>query len=138
MDPSVFILFVGVAIFVLGVLMQLQSRLQFGWLPVAGTIVESTTGFSSSYHPQIQYEYVHDGRRLRGLEVRTHKFMGTWPGAANKVLARYPVGASVTVYVDPEDPEDAVLEPGGDPHFFWFVYCFSAFWLFLGFKQLLT
>jgi Protein of unknown function (DUF3592) len=40
-------------------------------------------------------------------------YSSTAAGRAQDIVARYPDGAAVTVYYDPVDPSDSVLEPGG-------------------------
>jgi hypothetical protein len=58
--------------------------------------------------PQVEYLYHVGGRTYRGQRVtigeRTAGF------ELESILARYPVGAAVTVYYDPANPQTAVLE----------------------------
>jgi hypothetical protein len=68
-----------------------------------------------SFRPQVQYDYVVGGKTLHG-KVRTFgeaTISGTGAQrSAEGVLKRYPVGKEVTVYFDPKDPSQAVLERG--------------------------
>ena len=65
------------------------------------------------YEPVVQYEYEIDGRTYQGYRIKA----GDYGGAAQRAYAvvnRYPVGAHVSVYHDPADPGQAVLEQGAD------------------------
>jgi hypothetical protein len=61
--------------------------------------------------PAIEYEFTVNGRKVRGRRVG----IGDDAGGANTeaTLARYPKGAIVTVYYDPNAPTHCVLERGG-------------------------
>ncbi|MFO0945542.1 MAG: DUF3592 domain-containing protein [Planctomycetota bacterium] len=58
--------------------------------------------------PLVEYEFMVDGRKFRGNRVtigeKTSEF------ELEEILDRYPVGAIVTVYYDPKNPQKAVLE----------------------------
>jgi hypothetical protein len=58
--------------------------------------------------PTVEYEFAVAGTTYRGARIS----IGDDSGGANTeaTLARYPVGATVTVYYDPADPTDCVLE----------------------------
>jgi hypothetical protein len=61
--------------------------------------------------PAVEYEFTADDRKIRGSRIG----IGDDAGGANAeaTLARYPVGATVTVYYDPADATQCVLERGG-------------------------
>jgi hypothetical protein len=76
------------------------------------------------YVPHIVYEYRVDTAVYRA----SRREMGpVWyasdPAGAEKIVARYPVGKAVMVYYDPDDPIQAVLNPGGGAglRFLWIV-----------------
>ena len=90
------------------------------WPQVEGTMVVSevesrrTTdrGTSTSYTPKVAYRYEvagdgHEGTRFelieRGEATRT---------AIEAKLDKFPLGARVAVYYDPDDPRESVLKPG--------------------------
>jgi hypothetical protein len=54
-----------------------------------------------------------------------------WRAPAAKDINRYPPGRLVTVYVNPDDPRSAVLEPGGHWWFLPFIVSFSALLVFV-------
>ncbi len=88
------------------------------WTRVRGTVTGSfiaegkTVDGPSSYAPEIQYTYEFEGRKFFGERISVIGTSAQHRGHAREVLARYPVGASVDVYVDPRKPSRAVLEPG--------------------------
>lgn len=66
------------------------------------------------YGPKIEYEYAIGNEKISGRNIA----FGTtdqddddrrW---AEKYLAKYPVGKTVTVFFNPADPHESVLEPG--------------------------
>ena len=83
------------------------------WPSTMGTVVNSfleqrSDSEGTTNYPVVQYSYQVAGqtyqssKRAPGMEVG-----GT---GAGKVIARYPVGAQVMVFYDPQKPSDAVLE----------------------------
>ncbi len=96
-----------------------------GWPATQGKIVLSTVMTSTtrhrtdsgmwvertSYFPKVRYEYSVLGKAYTGERIAFGAAKGhSAPADAEKVLARYPVGATVTVYYNPRDPAEAVLE----------------------------
>ncbi len=96
-----------------------------GWPATQGKIVLSTVKASTtrhstdsgmwvertSYFPKVQYEYSVMGKTYTGGRIAFGASKGFSSRAgAEKVLERYPVGATVTVYYNPDNPADAVLE----------------------------
>jgi hypothetical protein len=61
--------------------------------------------------PVVEYEFTAAGRKIRGSRIG----IGDDAGGVNSeaTLARYPLGAAVTVYYDPADPTSCALERGG-------------------------
>jgi hypothetical protein len=92
------------------------------WVGVPGRVIESRALRSpipsgegrGQWYPngvRLAYEYTIEGERFVGGQS---SWRGYWPSLSNAVVRarRYPVGAAVTVWVDPEDPRRCVLEPG--------------------------
>jgi hypothetical protein len=83
------------------------------WIKVPGTIKHSEVRFDGEqYQPFIRYEYAIQSQTYEGCAVRSLMINYNWSGPAGRVCERYPVGASVSVYVDPMQPNTAVLEYG--------------------------
>jgi hypothetical protein len=91
------------------------------WSKTTGTVTKSSVretrsndsdGFSeSSYYPEVKYSYqvigqVYEGNRIAFGAESGHKRKD----GALSVLEKYAEGKSVTVYYDPNRPEDSVLE----------------------------
>ena len=91
------------------------------WPSASGRIVEARVAESTStdsdgdrstcYSPQIVYEYEVLGSPLRGdkIYVGLKSSSSNYKKAQEKV-AQYPIGKTVSVYYNPDDPTDAVLE----------------------------
>ncbi len=96
----------------------LQLRRAAHWPQAAGRIVKSDVVASHQRRidketevinlPAIEYEFSANGQKYTGRRIS----VGEDSGGANTeaTLARYPVGSAVTVYYDPADPENCVLE----------------------------
>lgn len=67
----------------------------------------------STYRSALRYEYAIDGRTFQGYRIKADDYGGS-ASRAYDAVNRYPVGAEVTVYYDPADPSQAVLEQGAD------------------------
>ena len=96
----------------------LQVRRAGQWPSVPGQITKSTVSASHEQDshqatriinlPAIEYEFSFNGQRYTGRRIS----VGEDTGGSNieTTLARYPPGAIVTVYCDPDDPNNCVLE----------------------------
>lgn len=98
-----------------GPVMQIQRAKS--WMPVPGTVVASRVVAhrgtdSTTYRVEMRYEYEVDGRTLRG--DRYHFMTGSSSGRSGKqaIVDAHPPGKEITVYVNPADPSDAVVERG--------------------------
>lgn len=92
------------------------------WPVTSGTIVESRLdvrphpggdGQREDYLPQLRYRYSVGGQ-IHESSIRRYPNPGAMQSReqAEAVLARYPHGAVVRVYYNPERPQVACLEPG--------------------------
>ena len=96
----------------------LQLRRAASWPQAAGRITKSVVATRHARpfgratqvinFPAIEYEFSVAGRKYNGRRIS----VGEDAGGANieATLTRYPVGAAVTIYYDPADPENCVLE----------------------------
>jgi len=89
------------------------------WMTTQGVIVASDLRRSRDseggflYRPEVSYRYTVDGSELVSARTRFGDRMSlSWSGPALKLVRRYAVGATVIVHYDPDDPGEAVLEPG--------------------------
>ena len=61
-------------------------------------------------YPHVSYTYEVNGKTHRSSNIMAGGELGGMN--VESTLARYPQGSQVTVYYDPQNPKDAVLEPG--------------------------
>jgi hypothetical protein len=83
------------------------------WPYVMGTVKISTTeyrnsGESGAYYPVVRYSYQVGGQPYEGYRIAPGGEVGGI--GASKVAARYPVGAHVQVFYNPQNPSEAFLE----------------------------
>lgn len=105
-----------------------QARNVSTWRPVPGSIIasevrETTVTVQSNigimqkrialrYFPHVVYEYHLAGRRYENDRINlAAAVLTSEPEPAAKASARYPVGSPVSVYANPADPTEAVLDP---------------------------
>jgi hypothetical protein len=100
----------------LGILFFTQRKVSAinNWPSIPGTVVSSQVvsrsdgeGGTTDY-PAVTYSYSVVGSNYKGSKIAPGMEVGGM-GAA-KTVARYPVDSKVTVYYNPENPADAVLE----------------------------
>lgn len=73
---------------------------------------ESRVYWRTMYKPSVLYTYEVNGRQYQGDRLRLGVVASaTFPWAARRTAARYPVGREVTVYYDPDSPGESVLRP---------------------------
>ena len=86
------------------------------WREVPGTIVKSEVKFDwDDYRPIVEYQYEVDGVSYRGDAITVGPMvLFNWKSPATRVIQRFPLGASVTVYVDAANPQRAFLQPSVD------------------------
>jgi len=112
---------VGVALLVSSERSQKKAGASQSWPSVLGVISSSDVAESASrdddghprhfYYPRIVYSYAVAGKTYTCQKISFGGVIGTGSAQpARAVTARYPVAAPVTVFYNPEDPADAVLE----------------------------
>lgn len=118
------LLVVGIIVFVflilnvifLGIIFFMRRRMAAvrQWPSTMGTVNasylerrSSSDGGSTNY-PVVQYSYQAGGQSYNGMKIAPGPEVGGT--GAGKVVARYPAGAQVMVFYNPQNPSDAVLE----------------------------
>lgn len=100
----------------LGIIVSTQRKMNAmqSWSSTMGTVSNSylerrrsSKGGSVNY-PVVQYSYQVGGQAYRGSKIAPGMEVGGT--GAGKVVERYPAGAQVMVFYDPQNPSDAVLE----------------------------
>jgi hypothetical protein len=105
-------------------MMQRQASVAKTWLVVAGKVtmsdVDAFRGASyanepragTMYRARLTYAYEYNGLPYIGHDVSLGgKLTSSSQWLAKRTAATYPEGASVKVYVNPQKPEQAVLQP---------------------------
>lgn len=103
-------------------LLRLRGKMQAAsnWDKVEGVITVAKVEQPPSHvsddlndaTPVIRYRYRVGGRDLESDQIRIGGEPLTTRVLAGRLIARYPVGARVDVYIDPNNPSHALLEPG--------------------------
>ncbi|MFN8528054.1 MAG: DUF3592 domain-containing protein [Anaerolineae bacterium] len=88
-----------------------QGQVQFSQVE-ARRSRSGRSGYSTSYYPRVVYEYVVNGNRFQGSRVvlGNEVGLGNYNAVERKVNERYPTGATVQVYYNPNEPREAALE----------------------------
>jgi hypothetical protein len=112
-----FISLIGLGLILIGAFDLHKASRAKTWPTAEGRILSSSLrerndGEGTSYEVAILYEYFVNGRAHRSDVWRVRPGSSSFTKAATAAVERYPVGAAVTVYFNPEDPADAMLEPG--------------------------
>jgi len=110
----IFVLFILNAVF-LGVIYFMRRRMAevSQWPSTMGTVVMSrvdrrSSGDGYTDYPVVQYSYQVNGQPYQSTKLAPGPEMGGT--GARKVVAKYPAGAQVMVFYDPQQPSEAVLE----------------------------
>lgn len=110
----VFVLFLLNAIF-LGIIFFMRRRMAVvsQWPSTMGSVVMSRIDRRSSSdgytnYPYVQYSYQIGAQTYQNTKLAPGPEVGGT--GAGKVVAKYPAGAQVMVFYNPQNPADAVLE----------------------------
>ena len=104
------VIFLGIIFF-----MRRQMAAVSQWPSTMGTVHasylerrSSSSDSGSTNYPVVQYSYQVSGQAYQGTKLAPGPEVGGT--GAGKVVARYPAGAQVMVFYNPQNPSDAVLE----------------------------
>ncbi len=83
------------------------------WPSAMGNVVMSTierrsTSDGYADYPVVQYSYQVGGQPYQGMKLAAGPEVGGT--GARKVIEKYPAGAQVMLFYNPQNPSDAVLE----------------------------
>jgi hypothetical protein len=115
-----FVFFIINAVF-LGIIYFTQRKMNAvaKWPYAMGTVKISTTEYRDSgeggaYYPVVNYSYQVGGQPYEGYRIAPGGEVGGV--GAGKVAAKYPVGAHVQVFYNPQNPSEAFLEKKAHSH----------------------
>ena len=111
-----FYLFASISIFVYALVVFAMAWNSSDWPAASGEVLSSRIISSGkSGKPEVEYTYAVNGRKYDG----SHILIGPGPmgggigiASPREYIDKYPKGAQIEVYYDPEDPKRSVLEPG--------------------------
>lgn len=130
----IFLLFNGIFLAVI-FSAQKDAATATRWPTTSGTILVSrlesrrTNNGRHAQYPVVLYSYQAGGRSYEGSRIAPGPEVGGT--GAPKRLANYETGSQVTVYYNPKDPSDAVLETRV-PSLFWLWFALILVDLVLG------
>jgi hypothetical protein len=121
MKKYILLLFFGVAtiFYIQGAVVLYKAYGSTKWPSSQGVVISSTVSFHSGsakrrsyYTPDVSYRYMagsiwYVGDTICFASIATHNKTDM-----GQIAGRYPVGREVTVYYNPADPQESVLEPG--------------------------
>ncbi len=84
------------------------------------------------YEPRVLYRYVFNGKEIEGTAIGLATRHSSIKSVVLEAVRPYAPGSEVTVYVFPNDPSDAVLEPALDPGTSLFMLLFSFLFILVG------
>ena len=136
MDEQYLLLIVGAVAISYGVVSALRLKLSSGWPQVEGRVVRSEkrlkhTDAGRLEDADVAYEYSFGGKQYTSRVVKIGGDMLTSPSKrspseADLLIAKYPVGRVVNVYVNPKHPKVACLERAGAETVFISLLCGAA------------
>jgi hypothetical protein len=107
------VLCLGVAIGGTAIWNMVRGMRARNWPFVEGTVIGTQTN-SQGISRNFQYRYCVNGLEYLGARRSFFDYNSSDGQRAYRVLAKYLPGSVVRVYYHPDDPEDAVLEPGAN------------------------
>lgn len=127
-------LLMGAAFTVVVVIETVRVTAVWFWPEVPCTVlasgVEETGDDSDPYRPSVLFEYELDGRHYRSTRVRRGDITTSSYDKARGPSDRYPPGAEATCRINPDRPDEAVLEP--HPPVIGFVALFPLIFVAVG------
>jgi hypothetical protein len=102
----------GTAVIIIGLWLRHKSAMAAAWPSVQGMIIESEVvpnNSSTEYLARILYRYEVGGLTYESRQITYTGTPVSLPGVRS-IVARYPIGHSVSVFYDPHSPKSAVLE----------------------------
>lgn len=115
-------IFAGIGIFMLVKYFQDKKKAEESqsWTGTSGQVTQAyvresetrdSDGYlTKSYYPEVRYTYQVMGVAYSGDKISFGGSVGGNRKKADAVVAQYPVGKVLTIYYDPNNPADAVIE----------------------------
>lgn len=87
-----------------------NARESLYWPKAEGIITQSFMDRDRHrrHYANIKYSFTVNGQKITGFQISAKEMNKS----SEELLKEYPVGKKVTVYYDPDNPENSLLEPG--------------------------
>jgi hypothetical protein len=111
-NPVIMVLFAGIVIGLYGIYKIYKGYESQRWPTTEGRIIDSRLAGAKRIlgrRAYIKYEYFVDGKRYVSPQISYTFIIGNYSSSV-ETLRKYPKGKTVTVYYDPDNSRDAVLE----------------------------
>jgi len=111
------LILVGLYLIIIGVRHIFKARAVKKWRQIEGAVTgltlshQPTSKGRIAYKPVIEYVYNVDENQFTGSKRCITEIAYGRQHSAEKVLSRYSIGGKVTVFVNPDNPREAFLEP---------------------------
>jgi len=112
----------GIAFAFIGYNSMQKAKAAKAWPTVEGRITSSEvdsywkrdrdSGSTRMHEAKIAYEYTVDGVSYESTKISFMSSSSSLRGQAQAMVRKYPAGGTATVYYNPSNPQEAVLEPG--------------------------
>ncbi len=140
----IIILVVGIAVLSWGLRLLDKAQASENWPTVQGIVISSEfetnkdrdNDSDTTYSAEVVYKYIVGDHEIIGNRVRFVKTSTSNAAEASRDVNQYPQGKTVTVYYNPEDAFESVLEPGKNASV-WYVIIFGLMFALVGGLSLL-
>lgn len=120
------LIFIGLIVLAFGIKKVFVAAASKSWPTVPGVVVESgvaanppaagsprqTQDKSTGYGAHIRYEFTVDGKKFQGDRIGPVDYSASYKSRVDEVVTRYPKDGEVTVYYQPGNAAECLLEPG--------------------------
>jgi len=108
---------IGLAVLGLGLWNSVKAFNSNSWPTAQGVITRADISTSTSdedimYAAEIRYTYQIDGQEMHGSQVTFGDISTSNQRNAERAVGQYKLGSAVQVYYNPDNPLEAVLQPG--------------------------
>lgn len=111
--------------------LALKSR---SWPSTKAKVITSSFDRAGNvYSPKVIYKFTHNSREYQNDNINFMGVASAWKGKAISVAQRYPEQSLVTVFFDPNKPENSVINPGVERSTYVSFFILTAFCLGVAF-----
>lgn len=133
-----FFIISGSGTLLVGIWMFYNAAISINWPHTNAKIIHSDLGLdgTAGQSADIRYEFEVNGETYTGNRVGYGDYVSSDSMHVINILKKYPKGKDVTVYYNPDNPKNNLLEPGIKLQT-WFLPVFGIIFLGIGILQLI-